>query len=96
MFQKIELKIEKIGFEYAKNANFRNADTVYSSVIQTPFSMTLDLDDATYYYRAFVMAEESLLLYGDPVEFESVEHIPTVITNEATEITSTSAVLNAK
>ncbi|MBQ6277680.1 MAG: hypothetical protein IJK62_13370 [Bacteroidales bacterium] len=93
---KANININKIGFEYAKNANFRNADTVYASNVQTPFSVSLELDDATYYCRAFVMAEEStLFLYGDLVEFESVEHIPTVTTNDASEITSTSAVLNA-
>lgn len=93
---KANIKIDKVGFEYAKNANFRNADTVYAASIQTPFSVTLDLDDATYYCRTFVLAEEStLLLYGDFVEFESVEHIPTVTTVEASEINSRSAVLNA-
>ena len=93
---KANIKIDKIGFEYAKNANFRNADTVYATPIQTPFSVTLELDDATYYCRAFVLAEDSTLtLYGDLVEFESVEHIPTVTTENASEITSNSALLKA-
>ena len=93
---KENIKIERVGFEYAKNANFRNADTVYAANTNSPFSVTLDLDDATYYYRAFVLAEESsLLVYGDTVEFESVAHIPTVTTEDADEITSTSALLKA-
>ena len=92
---KEKINIEKVGFEYAKNANFKNADTVYASSPQTPFTVTKELDQAIYYCRAFVIAEEStILLYGDRIDFSSVPP-PNVTTEDATEIDSISAVLNA-
>jgi len=90
------LNIEKVGFEYAKNGNFTNATVVYAERVQTPFSVIVDLDDATYYYRSLVQAEDStIILTGEPVVFASVNHdAPVVTTANATEITSTSALLS--
>ena len=90
------LNIDKVGFEYAKNGNFYNATVVYAERVQTPYSVTVDLDDATYYCRALVQAEDSsMILRGESVVFASVNHsAPVVTTGDATNVTSTSAHLN--
>lgn len=90
------LNIEKVGFEYAKNGNFNNATVVYAERVQTPFFVIVDLDDATYYCRSLVQAEDStIILRGESVVFASVNHsAPVVTTGDATNVTSTSAHLN--
>jgi len=91
---KDNLNIEKVGFEYAKNGNFNNSIIVYANKIESPFSAHVELDLTTYYCRAFIQVEDSsLILYGNTIDFISV--IPTVTTEAATEIDTTSAVLNA-
>lgn len=91
------LNIEKIGFEYAKNANFRNAEIVYADNVQSPFSVPVELDDASYYCRAFMQAEDSsVVVKADYVAFASVNHdAPIVNTGAASNVTATSAQLNA-
>lgn len=90
---KDNLNIEKVGFEYAKNGNFDNASVVYANTHQSPFSANVVLDAASYYCRAFIQDEDSLIVYGNTIDFVPV--IPTVITEDASDITDTSAILNA-
>ena len=87
------LRIEKVGFEYGRNGDFTNATTVYAENTQSPFSVTVDLNDATYYYRALVQAEDStIIVRGESVVFASVDHsAPVVTTGNASNVTSSSA-----
>lgn len=92
------LNIEKLGFEYSKFGDYSNSTIVYAEGIQSPFSKVVSLNSrTTYYYRAFVQAEDStLVLFGESKPFQTTELDPPVVTTEeATQVTDSTVRLNA-
>ena len=84
------------GFIYSQYSNFTTYETVNAATAENVFYVNIESLSpvTTYYYKAFATNSRGTT-YGQAMQFTTLEfYLPTVVTNDATEVTISSATLN--
>ena len=88
-------KPSDVGFIYSSNSNPQEGGTIVTSILSTPFSSVVEgLQKGTYYYQAYAKNDIGIE-YGEILKFE-ISGEPIVTTLEPTNVTVSSATLNAR
>ena len=84
------------GFIYSQYSNFTTYETVNAATAENVFYVNIESLSpvTTYYYKAFATNSRGTT-YGQAMQFTTLEfYLPTVVTNDATDVTISSATLN--
>ena len=84
------------GFIYSQYSNFTTYETVNAATAENVFYVNIESLSpvTTYYYKAFATNSRGTA-YGQAMQFTTLEfYLPTVVTNDATDVTISSATLN--